>query len=121
MLSLPVLACLSGCAGSLITGAGEQLRIGSDEFAEYAQDVFRLQNEVLDGLAFALEDAPDNAALIAAEDAVLEACAGLNDIAVRRQRGEGTRLVRDARTARAVPECESAAATGALLVRQFQD
>ena len=58
-------------------------------------------------LAFALEDAPENAALLAAEDAVLDACAGLNDIAVRRQRGEGIRPLRDARTARAVPECEA--------------
>lgn len=115
-LALPGLLCLSGCAGSLITGDGEQLRIGSAAFAEYAEQVFRDQNEVLDRLAFALDGHPENAALIAAEDQVLAACQGLNEIAVRQQRGEGIRPLRDARTARAVPVCEEAAAAAAELL-----
>lgn len=109
-------AGLTGCGGSLMTADGDQLRLRSDEFAAYAERVFRFQNEVLDALAFALDERPDDMGLVTAEDEVLRTCAGLNDIALRRQRGEGTRPLRDARTARSVPECETAAAEAAALL-----
>ena len=106
-----------GCAGSLTTPDGERMALRSDAFADYAERVFRLQNEVLDALAFALDArGDDDAALVAAEDRVLLSCAGLNDIAVRRQRGAGIRPVRDARTARGIPACESAAQSAADLL-----
>lgn len=110
------LALIGGCAGSLTTPDGERIALRSDAFADYAERVFRYQNEVLDTMAFALDTRGDDAALIAAEDRVLLSCAGLNDIAVRRQRGAGIRPVRDARTARGIPECESAAQAAADLL-----
>lgn len=109
-------ACLVGCAVGVTTADGTRLELRSAEFADYAERVFRLQNEILDALAFALDELPDDAALVTAEDNVLDACAGLNDIAVRRQRGEGTRPLRDARAARVMPECEAAAAAAGELL-----
>ncbi len=108
---------LAGCAGSLLTADGERLRLRSEAFAEYAEGVFRLQNEVLDALAFALDERPEDSALVAAEDHVLEACAALNGAALRRQRGDGTRPLRDLGAARSVPECEAAAAMAAEQLR----
>ena len=110
-------AVLSGCAGSLATADGERLRISSAEFADYAEQVFRLQNEVLDALAFALDDYPDDIGLLNAEEAVLEACVEINELAVRRQRGGGTRVVRDMRAAQGVPACDAAAVMASEVVR----
>ena len=107
---------LTGCAVGVTTADGSRMGLRSAEFADYAEGVFRLQNEMLDALAFALEERPDDVALITAEDKVLDACAGLNDIAVRRQRGEGTRPLRDARAGRAMPQCEAAAVAAAKLL-----
>jgi hypothetical protein len=107
---------LAGCAVGVTSADGTRMGLRSAEFAQYAEGVFRLQNEMLDALAFALEDHPDDAALIAAEDNVLDACAGLNDVAVRRQRGEGMRPLRGARAVRTMPECEAAAIAAAELL-----
>ncbi|MGD8324092.1 MAG: hypothetical protein PVF50_06970 [Gammaproteobacteria bacterium] len=111
-LTALTLAGLAGCAG-IVTADGTAMRPGSAAFTAYAERVFRLQNQVLDALAFALEAQPDEMTLIAAEDSVLRACAGLNEIAVRRQRGAAARVLRDARTARRIPECEAAAIAAA--------
>jgi hypothetical protein len=111
------LAAICGCAGSLATGDGERLRISSAEFAEYAQDVFRLQNQVLDELAFALDERPDDIGLQNAEETVLDACADINELAVRRQRGRGVRPLRDMEAARSVPACEAAAAMASEAIR----
>jgi hypothetical protein len=64
-------------------------------------------------LAFALEDAgapgaAPPAGLAAAEDALLEACAGLNELATLRRDGENVGARRGARNARSVPGCETA-------------
>ena len=111
------LAAVSGCAGTLATASGERLRISSAEFAEYAEEVFRLQNEVLDELAFALDEGPDDIGLLNAEERVLEACSEINEVAVRRQRGGGVRPLRDMEAARTVPACEAAAVMASETIR----
>jgi hypothetical protein len=111
------LAGVYGCAGSLATADGERLRISSAAFADYAERVFRLQNEVLDELAFSLAERPDDIALLNAEEMLLEACADINEVAVRRQRGGGVRPLRDMEAAQSVPACESAAVMASEAVR----
>jgi hypothetical protein len=100
---------LGACMAPVRTSDGERLRLRSDAFAAYAERVFRLQNDVLDALAFAIDAAPEDSSALMHEDAVLAACAGLNEIAVRRRDGGGTRPLQDAATARRLPECETAA------------
>jgi hypothetical protein len=111
ILALSV-AAAAGCA-TVTTGHGERLRISSDEFAAYAERVFREQNRVASDLAFALadaedEDGPKYRALAAAEDALLDACAGLNEVAARRRDGERPGALRGLRAAREAPGCERA-------------
>lgn len=106
-------ATLGGCAGTLMTTDGQRLRLRSEEFAQWAEDVFRLQNRVLDALAFALDAQPDAPELLQAEERVLDACADMNELARRRQRGAGTRVFEDLGAARSVPACEAAAAAAA--------
>ena len=100
---------LAACVGPVLTGDGRALSMRSEEFAAWVEDVFRLQNEVLDRLAFALEAAPDDTRLLRLEDRVLAECAGLNALAVRRRDDGRRRPLRDARAARGVPACEAAA------------
>ena len=114
MAVIVLAAALSACAGAVRTGDGRELALRSAEFAAYAEGVFRLQNDVLDRLAFMLERAPGDAQALAHEDRVLARCAGINAIAVRRRDERGTRVLADARAARQVPECEAAASAAAL-------
>jgi hypothetical protein len=114
-------ALAAGLVGCAVTAAdGRRLALGSDEFRAYAEEVFREQNRVATDLAFALEDADAGgavpAALAGAEDALLEACARLNELATLRRDGENVGARRGARNARSVPGCEAAtrAAQGAL-------
>ncbi|HEU4620260.1 MAG TPA: hypothetical protein VFV10_19645 [Gammaproteobacteria bacterium] len=110
------LGAASGCA-SVTTAGGDELRIGSDRFSAYAEQVFREQNRVAGRLAFALdaeeEGSPRYRALADAEDALLEACTGLNEIAARRRDGRRAGALRGLRAARAAPDCERAAAAAA--------
>jgi hypothetical protein len=109
-------AALTACAGGVTTAEGDRLGLRSDEFAAYAESVFRRQNVVLDALAFALDERPGDERLLLAEERVLEACAGLNEIAVRRRAGEAVRPLSGLRAARRVPACESAASQAAELL-----
>ncbi|HEY8520203.1 MAG TPA: hypothetical protein VIN61_08990 [Gammaproteobacteria bacterium] len=112
----------AGCA-AVTTVDGERLGVASDEFRDYAERVFREQNRVATDLAFAIEeaeirgfDAPE--ALVRAEERLLEACAGLNELAARRrdQRRVGAR--RGLAAARQAPRCEAAAREAAALLDQ---
>ena len=91
------------------------MRMTSDELRTYVETVFRRQNEAATELAFALESADFGSAqyveIEAAESRLLDACAGLNEIASRRQSGQATRKLRAARAARESPNCERAAVT----------
>lgn len=103
---------LTGCA-VVTTADGSRLPVASDRFAAYAEQVFREQNRVATALAFALEDAPTTdseefAALESAEESLLAACAGLNEVAAARRDGGRSGTRRQLRAAKQAPACEQA-------------
>ena len=102
------LLLLQACA-AVPTADGERLELSSPEFRAYVERVFREQNRVADAVAFALEDEGSDAALAAAEQRLLAACAGVNELATARRDDSALGLRRSLRAARTVPECERAA------------
>ena len=100
-----------GCT-VVTTVGGERLRITSDAFQSYAEDVFRQQNSLATDIAFALEaedlSAADQTALAIAEDSLLGACADLNEVAARRRDQRARRIGAQALAARRIPDCEQA-------------
>jgi len=119
-LAVPLLAA---CA-AVTTADGRRVAFGSSEFRSYVEAVFREQNRAASDLAFAIEDAtgPDGAEppeLAAAEDALLGACAGLNELATARRDEQRLGLRQSADAARKAPACERAtlAAQAALAAR----
>jgi len=108
------LACV-GCA-TVTTVDGQRLGLASAEFASYVERVFREQNRIADALAFALDDEADRTDLMEAEQSLLTACAGVNELATARRDGEGLGLKRSAANARSVPTCERAAQAAASLL-----
>ena len=91
------------------TADGQHFRLGSAEFREYVERVFREQNRVADALAFALE-APgaQDSELATAEQELLAACAGVNELATARRDQQRVGMRNSVRAARSVPECERA-------------
>ena len=91
------------------TADGERLGLASAEFRAYVERVFREQNRVADELAFALE-APGakRGELAAAEQRLLEACAGVNELATARRDERRLGMRRSVGAARTVPQCERA-------------
>jgi hypothetical protein len=109
---LLLVLCLSACAA--VTGLdGQQLRLGTDQFASYVEAVFRRQNELLSEFAFALDgetiDSPEFLRLELAEGLLIDACEGLNWLALRRQQQRPLGGPRATRAARTAPLCEEAA------------
>ena len=119
-----VSATLFGCA-AVTTADGTRLVFGSDDFRAYVERVFRDQNRVADELAFALEraSAADQVELGVAEDELIAACAGLNEIATSRRDDQDLGVRRSAEAARRAPDCERAtiAAQSALADRAGPD
>jgi len=103
-----LLLILLGCA-AVPTADGERLSLRSAEFREYVERVFREQNRVADAVAFALE-APgaQESELAAAEQELLAACAGVNELATARRDQQRLGMRSSVRAARSVPECERA-------------
>ena len=91
------------------TADGQRLKLGSAEFRDYVERVFREQNRIADALAFALEaqGSPD-AELAAAEQQLLEACVGVNELATAQRDEQRLGVRRSASAARTVPQCEAA-------------
>jgi hypothetical protein len=98
---------LAGCA-AVATVDGQRLKLTSEDFSAYVERVFREQNRVADELAFALE-APgyERGALAAAEQRLLEACAGVNELATARRDESRLGVRRSLSAARTVPQCEA--------------
>jgi len=113
---LAAAAALGGCAG-VVTQDGQRLALTSPDFRAYVERVFRRQNQVATEVELALEDAPAAASapagLAAADDRLLAACAGLNELATARRDGVKLGLRRQARAAKTVPQCERAAQAAA--------
>ena len=98
----------SGCA-AVSTAGGERMTLQSDEFRAYVERVFREQNRVADELAFAAEaPGPARPALAAAEEQLLAACAGVNELATARRDQRRLGPASSVRLARSVPDCERA-------------
>lgn len=116
---LAVGAVLAGCAG-VRTLDGQRLALTSPEFRAYVERVFREQNRLADELAFAAEGGEGGASLESAEQALLEACSGVNELATSRRDDARLGLRRSAAAARSVPQCEAAsrAAAAALAERR---
>jgi hypothetical protein len=114
-----LLALLSGCA-AVTTIDGTRLSLGSDEFRAYVERVFREQNRVADELAFALEDprAAGENQLAKAEDDLIAACAGLNELATSRRDDEDLGVRRSAAAARRAPDCERATVAAQAVLAQ---
>ncbi|HEX7235625.1 MAG TPA: hypothetical protein VF405_01610 [Gammaproteobacteria bacterium] len=89
------------------TADGQRLRLRSPEFRDYVERVFREQNRVADALAFALE-APNvqDPGLVDAEQELLAACAGVNELATARRDQQRLGMRASVRAARSVPDCE---------------
>jgi hypothetical protein len=122
-LCLAAAALLAGCA-TITTADGTRLRFGSDEFRVYVERVFREQNKTGSDVAFALDDATSAGGtepreLAVAEEGLLAACAGLNELATSRRDAQHLGLHRSAAAARGAPDCERAtrAAESALATR----
>jgi hypothetical protein len=114
----PLLAAtlaLQGCA-AVSTAGGEQLSLRSPEFRAYVERVFREQNRVADELAFALEAAPARTEATAAEQALLDACAGVNELATSRRDERQLGLQQRLAAARSAPDCERATQSAAALL-----
>jgi hypothetical protein len=115
-VALCALLCSSGCA-TVSTADGERLRLSSIGFREYVERVFREQNRVADELAFALE-APgaERGELGGAEQRLLDACAGVNELATAQRDERRLGIRRSVASARSVPACERAAREAARLI-----
>ena len=106
---------LHGCA-AVSTVGGERLKLTSPEFPAYVERVFRDQNRVADEIAFALDAVPPRAGLAAAEQALIEACALVNELATARRDQRRLGLRRSTAGARSVPACERATQEAAALL-----
>jgi hypothetical protein len=100
------LLTLAGCT-ALTTADGQRLKLTSDEFRGYVERVFRAQNQTADELAFALEASGGaRAELVMAEQQLLEACSGVNELATARRDERRLGMRRSVNAARTVPQCE---------------
>ena len=106
---LVITALIGGCAGHVMVADGRRIAIRSDEFRSYVDRVFRFQNRLGDELAFAMEDAEDDAQLASVERGLLEACGGLNELAAAQRDGRKLNASTRLSLARSVPDCEQAA------------
>ncbi len=88
---------------------GRTLALNSSEVREYVERVFREQNQAATALAFAQDDASGTRyeTLLELEDVLLEACAGLNELAAARRDDRALGLRQQARMAATAPSCES--------------
>jgi hypothetical protein len=119
---LVAILSLQACA-AVSTADGQRLALTSPAFRAYVERVFREQNRVADEVAFALEAPEATAALAATEQALLEACAGVNELATARRDDRRLGLRRSSQNARSVPACERAteAATAVLASQSVQE
>ena len=122
--AVPIAAAAAFLAACAVTTAdGTRLGLTSSEFRAYIERVFRDQNKVASDLAFALDDATASGGsappeLMAAEDALLDACAGVNELATSRRDQEDLGTRKSASAARSAPECERATRAAQAALKQ---
>jgi len=118
---LAAAAFLASCA--VTTADGTRLGLASSEFRAYIERVFRDQNKVASDLAFALDDATASGGsappeLSAAEDALLKACAGVNELATSRRDQQDLGVRKSASAARGAPDCERATRAAEMALKE---
>ena len=110
LILLSFLQILWGCGGYVTRPDGQRIGLASDEFRDYVEAVFRLQNRLTDELAFAIEDNRESdQGLVEAEARLLDACSGVNELALAARDGQQLPVGRKLALARTVPDCEAAA------------
>jgi hypothetical protein len=117
LAALLIVAPLLAACAAVTTADGRRMPFGSSEFRAYVEGVFREQNKTASDLAFAIDAAREDAAgsgparareLGSAEDALLAACDGLNELAASRRDDRRVSVRRSAAIARKAPQCERA-------------
>ena len=121
-LALAAVAALP-VACAVTTADGTRLGLTSSEFRAYVERVFRDQNKVASDLEFALDDATASGGsappeLAAAEDALLEACSGVNELATSRRDQADLGVRKSASAARRAPDCERATRAAQTALRE---
>jgi hypothetical protein len=120
----PAAAAALSVACAVTTADGTRLGLTSTEFRAYVERVFREQNKVASDLEFALDDAtasggPAPPKLAAAEDALLKACSGVNELATSRRDQADLGPRKSASAARSAPDCERATRDAEAALRDY--
>lgn len=113
IVCLLLLPCLQACGGRVTTVNGEDMWITSLAFQQYAEEVFRHQNQVGQELLDAQEANESGApgwgqSLSKAEDRLWDACLLLNDLAIAYQERRELDLWHQRQAAYSVSACEAA-------------
>jgi hypothetical protein len=103
---------LVGCAGVIEHPDGHVIALNSNEFRAYVESTFRYQNKIADALAFALVDgepADSLQSLEIAEQELMLACSGVNELAAAERDGVELGALVKLGLARQVADCQTAA------------
>lgn len=99
------------------------MRANSQEFRDYARQVFETHNEAVTTIAYALDDLesdPDQIdrynGIVDADDRMMGACAGLDKLAIARRDDKQLGMSELAGVASSVPDCERATAQATRLI-----
>ncbi len=117
------LLALAGCAPYITAANGDRMRANSQEFRDYARQVFEMHNEAVTTIAYALDDLesdPDQIdrynGIVDADDRMMDACAELNQLAIARRDDKQVGLSELAGVASSIPDCERATAQATQLI-----
>lgn len=110
LMLMSIMVTLSGCALPFFGGYGEQ-GMSREEFTQYVEGVFRLQNSITSEVMILLEgdDTKKHEALLQAEQQMQEACGPLNEYASRDVDGLSIGLFLRRRVEKSAIDCERAA------------
>jgi hypothetical protein len=112
---------LSGCAMPFWTGYGSEGR-SKEEFAQYVEDVFRLQNNVTSQIMILLENGDiksQQQPILKAEQHMQELCSPINEYASRERDGLNRGLLLRRRVEKSAEDCDKAAQEVELLLKRL--
>ena len=99
------------------------MRANSQEFRDYARQVFEMHNDAVTTIAYALDDLesdPDQIdrynGIVDADDRMMDACAELNKLAIARRDDKQLGMSELAGVASSIPDCERATAQATRLI-----
>lgn len=104
-----VAGLMSGCAVPFFSGYGPNHQ-SREEFTHYAEEVFRLQNQMASEVMMLINDgSPRSDALLQAEQTMQKVCADLNEYVSRDIDGLSSGFFLSRRVEKSVIACEQAA------------